>query len=270
MAEPQATLQSGGTSITMPVGHFVNNKFVASVSSSTKSTLVNPTTEETLCVLPSGDQADVDAAVAAANAAFEAGAWPNLSSAERGRLLFRLADAIEANREQIAKIESMNVGKAYVESFNYDLNQVIRAFRFFGGYADKYYGKQVPIHSDVVAYISQVPLGTIGLIMPWNFPLQLLCWKLAPALCVGNTIVIKAAEITPLSTLYLVRLMRDVGFPPGVVNVVLGRGSVIGMALCRHDGIEKIGFTGSTDIGRLVQAAAAEVRATWCCYKVMS
>jgi hypothetical protein len=298
MSESTITLNLGTSSVTMPVGHFIGNKFVKSVSASTTSKLINPFSEDLLCELPMGDGNDVDSAVAAAHAAFEAKCvarvtfyavsntdvngreWAGLPAHERGRLLYKLADAIEANRDTIARIESINVGKVVSESFNYDLAQVIRVWRYFAGYADKYFGKQASISDDVVAYISHVPLGVVGMIMPWNFPLQLLCWKLAPAvrscshvspcvhsrfpslcqLCVGNTVVIKPAEITPLSTLFLVKLMREVGFPAGVVNVVLGKGSTIGMAMCRHTGIEKIGFTGSTDVGRLVQAAAAEVR----------
>lgn len=259
VAETKISL-TNGTDVQMQLGCFINNKFVG-VSTDRTTTLVNPANEESLAVLPCGSDDEVELCCKAAHEAFESrapGSWSVLSSVQRGELLSRLADLIEANRETIALLESTNVGKPLFESLNYDVKQVIRSFRYFAGWTDKYTGQQVPLDDGHVIFTTNVPIGPCALVMPFNFPLQLLCWKLAPALCVGCTVVIKPAEITPLSTLYLCRLIREAGFPAGVVNVVLGKGREVGMSLLRHRFIEKVSFTGSVEVGCTVQQEAAK------------
>jgi acyl-CoA reductase-like NAD-dependent aldehyde dehydrogenase len=172
--------------------------------------------------------------------------------------LNKLADLIEQHRAEFALLESMDVGKPIFESYNFDFQQVINAYRYYAGYADKIHGKTIPIPGNNLCYTKHVPLGVVALIMPWNFPSQLLAWKLAPALATGNTVIIKPAKETPLTTTFLARMIEEAGFPPGVVNVLNGSGSVIGMALCSHMDVDKIGFTGSTDVGRTIQIACAK------------
>jgi len=190
-----------------------------------------------------------------------------MSLLERGRLLNKLADLIECEAKLVAHIESYNMGKPIFESENFDVKQVINTLRYFSGWTDKIGGKTIPLSSvsqsvsssdssSILTYTKQVPIGVIALILPWNFPLQLLMWKLAPCLAAGNTVVIKPSEITPLSTFYLAKLVKEAGFPPGVVNVVSGYGQVVGDALSSHMDIDKISFTGSTKVGKMVQVSA--------------
>ncbi|MDP2435418.1 MAG: aldehyde dehydrogenase family protein [archaeon] len=252
---------SNGEEVSMQLGCFIDNRFVDVVSGQ-KTTLVNPASEEAVCEVPCGGDAEVEAACQAARRAFEdqssAEAWSRMPAAERGALLGRLADLLEEERRTVALLEAANVGKPLFESLNFDLHQVIRSFRYFAGFADKYHGVQVPLNPEHLCFTSNLPLGPCALVMPFNFPLQLLCWKLAPALSVGCTIVIKPAEITPLSTLYLARLVRRAGFPPGVVNVVTGKGRDVGMSLISHPLVAKVSFTGSVPVGCTVQQQAAK------------
>lgn len=245
----------------MQMGCFIDNRFVG-VKNGKETILINPVTEVELARLPCGGDDEVDACCKAAHEAFISSAWSLMPAAARGALLSRLADLIERDRDTIALLESANVGKPFFESHGFDLAQVIRSFRYFAGWADKNHGLQVPLNSSHLCFTTNVPLGPCALVMPFNFPLQLLCWKLAPALCVGCTIVIKPAEITPLSTLYLARLIREAGFPAGVVSVVLGKGREVGMTLLSHPLIEKVSFTGSVPVGCLVQQEAAKTGTT--------
>eukprot|EP01102_Stenamoeba_stenopodia_P006017 TRINITY_DN1672_c0_g3_i4.p1 TRINITY_DN1672_c0_g3~~TRINITY_DN1672_c0_g3_i4.p1 ORF type:complete len:299 (+),score=61.81 TRINITY_DN1672_c0_g3_i4:45-899(+) len=245
--------------IDLPAQLYIDGQWVESSSGKTFGT-VDPTTEEYLTrELSEACNEDVDRAVAAARKAFE-GIWSasQTSPAQRGRLLTKLADLLDEHREEMALLESLDVGKPITESFNYDMIQVANAYRYFGGWADKIHGKQIPIPGNNLCYSKHIPLGVVGMIMPWNFPSQLLAWKLAPALATGNTVIIKPAKESPLSTLFLASLIHKAGFPPGVVNVVNGSGSVIGMHLCSHHGVDKIGFTGSTDVGRTIETACAK------------
>jgi len=205
--------------IEVPAQLYIDGQWVESISGKRFGT-VDPTTEEFLTKeLSEAGNEDVDKAVIAARKAFE-GPWSgaNTAPAQRGRLLAKLADLIDQHREEMALLESLDVGKPITESFNYDMVQVANAYRYFAGWADKIHGKQIPIPGNNLCYTKQVPLGVVGMIMPWNFPSQLLSWKLAPALAAGNTVIIKPAKESPLSTLFLVGLIHKAGFPPGVVR----------------------------------------------------
>jgi acyl-CoA reductase-like NAD-dependent aldehyde dehydrogenase len=198
----------------------------------------------------------VEAAVAAARRAFDEGPWPRLAASQRGRFLLRLAALLERDREQVARIESANNGKPIRESTQIDVPLSVDCFEYFAGFATKIMGETLPVPGDVLSYTLREPLGVVGAITPFNFPLLLASWKLAPALAAGNTVVIKPASDTPLSTLRLGELALEAGFPPGVVNVVVGDAAA-GNALVEHEGVDKITFTGSTEVGKQIAAKSA-------------
>eukprot|EP01100_Stratorugosa_tubuloviscum_P014942 TRINITY_DN828_c2_g1_i1.p1 TRINITY_DN828_c2_g1~~TRINITY_DN828_c2_g1_i1.p1 ORF type:complete len:513 (-),score=211.37 TRINITY_DN828_c2_g1_i1:126-1664(-) len=241
-----------------PTNLFINNDFIESNSKQTFLTF-NPSNENPICSVAKGTNNDVELAVSAAKKASEFNSeWSLLTPAARGALLYKFADLIEQNREELATLESLDVGKPILESYNYDLKQVINAFRYFAGWTDKIHGSHIPFSKDYYCLTTHAPYGVVGLILPWNFPLQLLSWKLAPCLATGNTVIIKPATETPLTTLYLGKLIKEAGFPPGVVNIISGPGSAVGSTICSHPLIDKIGFTGSTEVGRQVQILAAK------------
>lgn len=198
--------------------------------------------------------ADVDRAVAAAGRAFPA--WSVMAAADRGRLLLKLADAIEANAERLARLESFDTGHPIRDSRFLDVPRTAACFRYFGGMADKLQGTVVPVEAGFLNYVDRAPLGVVGQIVPWNFPLMFTSWKMGPALAAGNTVVLKPSEITPLSTLAIAELMAEVGFPRGVVNIVPGYGHTAGQRLAEHPDVAKIAFTGSTATGRRIVAAS--------------
>jgi acyl-CoA reductase-like NAD-dependent aldehyde dehydrogenase len=216
-------------------------------------TVVNPATEETIATLPSAGVDEADAAVAAARAAFPA--WRAVSPADRGRLLRRLATLVEEHHEELARIESKNVGKP-ITGARGEIAMVADVFHFYAGTVDKRHGETIPVAGGVDMTFRE-PLGVVGLIVPWNFPLNIASWKLGPALACGNTVVLKPAELTPLSALRLGELALEAGIPEGVVNIVVGKGSIVGRRLVEHPDVAKIGFTGSTEIGRQVMQGAA-------------
>jgi betaine-aldehyde dehydrogenase len=216
-------------------------------------TVVNPATEETIATLASAGVAETDAAVARAKAAFPA--WRAVSPGDRGRLLRRLATLVEEHHEELARIESDNVGKPIVGA-RAEVGMVADVFHFYAGAVDKRHGETIPVAAGVDMTFRE-PLGVVGLIVPWNFPLNISSWKLGPALACGNTVVLKPAELTPLSALRLAALALDAGIPEGVVNVVVGKGSVVGQRLVEHPDVAKVGFTGSTEVGRSVMQGAA-------------
>lgn len=220
--------------------------------------VVEPSTEGVITQIPLATTADLERAVAAARAQFDNGAWRRLKPLERERLLHRLADLIEAHADELAEIESIDVGKSVSHARDVDVQGTIDTFRYFAGWASKLHGRTVEpsLPGHYLAYTRKEPVGVVGIIVPWNFPLQTLAWKLAAALAVGCTAVIKPAELTSLSTLRFAQLVQEAGFPEGVVNVVTGRGNVIGAAMARHPGIDKLTFTGSTAVGRDVGGAA--------------
>ena len=220
-------------------------------------TVVNPATEETIASLPSAGVDETDAAVAAARAAYPA--WRAVSPADRGRLLRRLSALVEEHGEELARLESANVGKP-ISGARGEIGMVADVFQFYAGAVDKRYGDTIPVAGGVDLTFRE-PLGVVGLIVPWNFPLNIASWKLGPALACGNTVVLKPAELTPLTALRLAELVLEAGIPEGVVNVVVGKGSIVGQRLVEHPDVAKIGFTGSTEVGRSVmQGAAATIK----------
>ena len=218
---------------------------------------VNPATEEVIAVVEEAGIEQVDAAVRSAREAFEAPSWRDLDVHRRAELMWKLADAVEANLPAIAELETLDNGKPLFESSKIDIPFVVANLRYFAGWADKLAGDVIPVSGPFLNYTRREPLGVVGAIVPWNFPLNLASWKVAPALACGNTVVLKPAEETPLTALLLGELALEVGFPPGVLNVIPGRGRVTGQALVEHPGVEKIAFTGSTETGRVVMETAA-------------
>src|SRR6476660_7033750 len=216
-------------------------------------TVLNPATEQPIANLAEAGVEETDAAVARAKEAFPA--WRAVSTTDRGRLLRRLATLVEEHSEELARIESQNVGKP-IAGARGEVGMVADVFHFYAGAVDKKYGETIPVAGGVDMTFRE-PLGVVGCIVPWNFPLNISSWKLGPALACGNTIVLKPAELTPLSALRLAELALEAGIPDGVINVVVGKGSVVGQRLVEHPDVEKIGFTGSTEVGRSVMKGAA-------------
>ena len=217
-------------------------------------TVLNPATEETIAELPEVGVGETDAAVAAAQAAFPA--WRAVTPADRARLLRRLAASVEEHAEELALLETRNVGKPIADSRG-EVGMVAEVFFFYAGAVDKHHGETIPVAGGVDMTFRE-PLGVVGLIVPWNFPIAISSWKLGPALAAGNTVVLKPAELTPLTVLRLAELALEAGVPEGVLNVVAGAGSVVGRRLVEHPDVAKIGFTGSTEVGRQVMKGAAE------------
>ena len=217
-------------------------------------TVVNPATEETIAELPEVGVGETDEAVAAAKAAFPA--WRAVAPADRARLLRRLAASVEEHAEELALLETRNVGKPIADSRG-EVGMVAEVFYFYAGAVDKHFGETIPVAGGVDMTFRE-PLGVVGLIVPWNFPIAISSWKLGPALATGNTVVLKPAELTPLTALRLAELALEAGIPEGVLNVVAGAGSVVGRRLVEHPDVAKIGFTGSTEVGREVMKGAAE------------
>ncbi len=216
-------------------------------------TVLNPATEEAIATLEQAGVDETDAAVRLAHAAFPA--WRAVSPADRGRLLRRLATLVEEHHEELARIESQNVGKP-ISGARGEVAMVADVFHFYAGAVDKKHGETIPVAGGIDMTFRE-PLGVVGLIVPWNFPLNISSWKLGPALACGNTVVLKPAELTPLSALRLAELALEAGIPEGVLNVVVGKGSIVGQRLVEHPGVAKIGFTGSTEVGRSVMEGAA-------------
>jgi aldehyde dehydrogenase (NAD+) len=235
----------------------INNRWVPSESGETFAT-INPSTGEKLCEVASADAADVDKAVQAARAAFDQGPWQKMNASERGRLLYRLAELIEENADELARIESLDNGKPFFVAKAVDVAKTVACYRYFAGWADKIQGKTIPIDGDFFCYTRHEPIGVIGQIIPWNYPMLMQAWKLAPALTTGNTVVMKPAEQTPLSAMRIGELILEAGFPEGVVNLLPGFGSTAGAAIARHMDVDKVAFTGSTEVGRLIMEDAAK------------
>ncbi|MFZ0319142.1 MAG: aldehyde dehydrogenase family protein, partial [Candidatus Sulfotelmatobacter sp.] len=240
-----------------PTKLLINNRWVPSESGKTFAT-VNPSTGEEICQVAEADAPDVDKAVQAARRAFDQGPWRKMRASERGRLLHRLADLIEQHAEQLARLETLDNGKPLSIAKAVDVTKTIACYRYFAGWADKVQGKTIPIDGDFFCYTRLEPIGVIGQIIPCNYPLLMQAWKLAPALATGNTIVMKPAEQTPLSALRLGELILETGFPEGVVNLLPGFGPTAGAAIARHMDVDKVAFTGSTEVGRLIMEAAAK------------
>jgi acyl-CoA reductase-like NAD-dependent aldehyde dehydrogenase len=237
---------------------FIGGEFVAAAQGG-KIPVTNPHDNSTIADIDEATGADIDRAVDAARRALPA--WRRLSASDRGRLLLRLADAIEADAAYLAQLEAMDTGHPIRDVQALDIPRTAAAFRYFGGIADKVEGSVVPVDAGFLNYLKREPIGVVGAIVPWNFPLLFCSWKMGPALAAGNTIVMKPAEITPLTALRIGTLCASVGFPAGVVNIVPGYGNVAGQHLAEHPGVGKIAFTGSTPVGRkIVQASAGNLK----------
>lgn len=243
-----------------PIRHqlFINGQFVDALDGQTLATL-NPHDNSVIAEVAMAGRADIDRAVQAAQRAFPA--WSRMAAADRGRILLRLADLIEANAQELARLESLDTGHPLKDSLALDVPRTAACFRYFGGMADKFQGDVVPVEAGFLNYVTRDPVGVVGQVVPWNFPLMFTSWKMAPALAAGNCIVLKPAEITPLTSLKIAELMSEAGLPDGVVNVLPGLGAVAGQYLAEHPQVAKIAFTGSTATGRrIVQASAGNLK----------
>jgi len=249
------------TAVTMPevsvrTGKLlINGKWQEAASGKYFDTL-NPATGEVLAQVAEGDRQDIDLAVRAARKAFEEGPWPAMSATERGKLLYKLAQLVREHNEELATLETLNSGKPISDARNIDIPLVADCFEYYAGWANKIHGETVPVSGPFFNYTLREPIGVIGQIVAWNFPLLLAAWKLAPALATGNTVILKPAEQTPLTALRLGELCLEAGFPPGVVNVVPGFGTA-GAALVAHRDVDKIAFTGEYITGQTIMREAA-------------
>ena len=235
---------------------FIGGKWLDSVSNKTFPA-INPATGEAICQVAEGDKADIDLAVKAARKALESGPWKKMDAVERGRLLFKLADLIEKEAAELAALESLNCGKTITDSLG-DMQGTVNTLRYYAGWADKIEGRTVPVKGNFLSYTLRQPVGVVGQIIPWNFPLLMLAWKWGPALACGNTIVMKPAEQSPLTALRVAALAQEAGFPDGVINMIPGYGETAGAALVAHPDVDKIAFTGHVDTAKIIQKSAAD------------
>ena len=219
--------------------------------------VVNPATEEVIAEVAAAGRADVDAAVEAARAAL-AGPWGTMSARERGRLIWKLGERLTERIDEVARLETLHNGKPIMESRHIEIPMCSDCFQYFAGWADKVQGETIPVKGEALVYTRREPLGVVAAIVPWNFPLLLASWKVAPALATGNTVILKPASQTPLTALALGELAIEVGLPPGVLNVITGSGATVGQAIVEHPGIDKIAFTGDTSTGKGIMRSAAE------------
>ena len=253
-----ATLVEARPKLDIETRLFIGGNFVDSVEGG-RIPVLNPHDNSLLAEVSEARAADIDRAIAAARQAFPA--WSKLAAADRGRYLLKLADAIEADTEYLIQLESLDTGHPVRDVRSLDVPRTVAAFRYFGGIADKVEGRIIPVDAGFLNYVTREPVGVVGQIVPWNFPLMFTSWKMGPALAAGCTVVLKPAELTPLSTLRIAQLMANVGIPPGVVNIVPGYGAAAGQSMAEHPGLDKIAFTGSTVTGRkIVQASAGNLK----------
>jgi betaine-aldehyde dehydrogenase len=234
---------------------YIDGRFVDAKSGQTFE-VYDPSTEDAIATVPAGNAADVDLAARAATKAFYDG-WKTVTAQERGRILLRLADRVRARRAELAELETRNTGKPIAES-EYDMDDTATCFEYYGGLATKINGEVLPVPADAVAFAMREPMGVAGQIIPWNYPLMMAAWKIAPALAAGCTVVLKPAEQTPLSILELAKDFEAVGLPPGVVNIVTGDGPGAGAPIVAHPAIRKIAFTGSAEVGKAIMRSAAD------------
>ncbi|KAF4553110.1 Aldehyde dehydrogenase-like protein 15 [Elsinoe fawcettii] len=243
-----------GVEYSQPTGIFINNEWVK--GSGDKIASINPTDESTICEVTGASAEDIDKAVKAARDAFN-GPWRDVAPSERGDLMYKLSQLVTEHAPTLATIETWDNGKPYSVALNEDLAEVAGTLKYYAGYADKLHGQVIDTGPAKLAYTIREPVGVCGQIIPWNYPLAMAAWKLGPAIAAGNTVILKAAEQTPLSILYFANLVKEAGFPPGVVNIVNGLGRVAGAALVQHPGVDKIAFTGSTVTGREIMKQAS-------------
>ncbi|KAF8245210.1 aldehyde dehydrogenase-like protein [Wilcoxina mikolae CBS 423.85] len=245
-----------GVKWNQPLGLFINNEFVKSKPGETLST-VSPIDDKEITRVYAADSTDVDEAVKAARAAFENPEWSDLAPTDRGALLYKLADLVEKNLTVLSTLDTWDAGKPITVTKTEDCVESINTLRYYAGWADKVTGKTIDVGPSKLVYTLHQPIGVCGQIIPWNYPLMMAAWKLGPALATGNTVVLKSAEQSPLSALFLAQLVKEAGFPAGVVNIVSGFGKTAGAAIASHEGIDKVAFTGSTFTGRAVMKAAS-------------
>jgi betaine-aldehyde dehydrogenase len=234
---------------------YINGEFAPSEASATLD-IIDPSTTSVIARVPDAAASDVARAVAAARTAFDEGEWPAVTAQERGRILFRLAASVRDRASELAELETLNTGKPIVEA-EFDVDDVATCFEYYGGLATKIHGDVVPVPDQAMSLALREPIGVAGQIVPWNYPLLMAAWKLAPAICAGCTTVLKPADETPLSALALARSFGEAGLPPGVVNIITGTGEQAGAAIVAHADVDKIAFTGSVETGRTIMRAAA-------------
>src|SRR3984893_2478582 len=235
---------------------FINNEWRDAAGGRTID-VVNPAPEEVIASVASAGQSDVDAAVAAARAALD-GPWARLSARERGRLIWKIGEKLMEKADEIARLETLHNGKPIFESRHIEIPASAECFQYYAGWADKINGETIPVKGNSLTYTLREPVGVIAAIVPWNFPLLLTSWKVAPALACGNTVIIKPASQTPLTALALAEIAAEAGLPPGVLNVITGPGSEVGQMLVEHPGIDKIAFTGDTSTGKGIMRGSAD------------
>ena len=234
----------------------INNEWRDASSGKTMD-VVNPATEEVIATVAAADKSDLDAAVAAARAALN-GPWGKMSARDRGKLVSRLADRLFERADEVARLETLHNGKPIFESRQIEIPAAAECLEYYAGWADKVMGETIPVRGNYLTYTLREPLGVVAAIVPWNFPLLLAVWKVAPALATGNVVILKPASQTPLTALALGQIAVDVGLPPGVLNVITGSGATVGQAIVEHPGIDKIAFTGDTSTGKGIMRAAAD------------
>jgi betaine-aldehyde dehydrogenase len=235
---------------------YINGEFAAPASTATLE-VIDPATTEVIARVPDASAADVDRAVKAARAAFDEGPWRDVTAQDRGRILFKLAQIVRDRADELAELETRNSGKPIVEA-EFDIADVATCFEYYGGMATKIQGDVLSIPDNAMSLALREPIGVAGLIVPWNYPLLMATWKLAPAICAGCTIVLKPAEQTPLTMLALASSFADAGLPPGVVNIVTGVGETAGAAIVAHPDVDVIAFTGSAEVGKIIMRSAAD------------
>jgi acyl-CoA reductase-like NAD-dependent aldehyde dehydrogenase len=239
----------------LPTRLFINGEQLEAAEGSTHD-VVNPATEEVIASVAAAGAKDVDRAVLGARATFESDKWRKMSARQRGEAVWRLGELILKHKEELARLETLNNGKPVFESM-IDVRLAAATYKYYGGWADKIHGETIPVDGPFLNYTLREPLGVVGAIVPWNFPISLAAWKIAPALACGNTVVLKPAELTPFTAIRMAELAIEAGLPPGAFNCVPGPGSVAGMALVRHPEVDKIAFTGSTEVGKQIMREAA-------------
>ncbi|GAA5809235.1 hypothetical protein MFLAVUS_002640 [Mucor flavus] len=253
-ADIQTVRTSKGQEVKVHTHLFINNEFVPGNGPLIET--INPATEEVICSVHSADESDVNAAVKAAKTCFQS-TWRKVSPSEKGRLINKLADLMERDKDEIALLDALDNGKAFTVARDVDVTDSIACFRYFAGWADKIHGKTIDTTFDKLCYTRHEPLGVVGAVIPWNYPTMMAVWKFAPALAAGNTIVMKTSEITPLPLYKFAELVKEAGFPAGVVNIITGYGQTTGSYLGCHPDVSKMAFTGSTATGRKIMESSA-------------
>ena len=248
-------MSTGATTGVRAYQNFINGKWEP--ASGKTFPVYDPSTEEVIAQVAAAEAADVDVAVKAARAAFDSGPWPQTTAQDRGRILFKLAEKIRQNSAALAELECRNTGKPIVEA-EYDITDVATCFEYYGGLANKVTGQVNPVPANALSLTMKEPVGVAGQIIPWNYPLLMAAWKLAPAIAAGCCCVLKPAEQTPLTALEFANYLEEAGLPPGVVNIVNGFGETAGAALVAHPGVDKIAFTGSAAVGKIIVKSAAD------------